>query len=268
VRHKHDGTITNNIAYPLTRALYGLDVRQPIGGDFGISGSLLRRYLELDVWESDVARFGIDIWMTTTAIAEGFRVAQATLGLKVHDAKDPARSLGPMFAQVVGTLFDLMGAYEDEWKATAQVRPAPVLESPNDGRDVGEPETVVVDVEAMVQRFHQGFGSHGKVWEEVLSGESYRTLQDTLGLPPRRHRFPASLWVDVTYDFAVAQKRGLRSRAGIMEAMVPLYMGRTAGLIKEMEGMATREAEAVVRNQAEAFFKGRGRLLRRWPAAV
>ncbi|MEK6620178.1 MAG: glycosyltransferase, partial [Chloroflexota bacterium] len=28
-RHKHDGTITNTIAYPLTRALYGLRVRQP-----------------------------------------------------------------------------------------------------------------------------------------------------------------------------------------------------------------------------------------------
>ena len=35
VRHKYDGTITNSIAYPLTRALYGRRVRQPIGGDFG-----------------------------------------------------------------------------------------------------------------------------------------------------------------------------------------------------------------------------------------
>src|SRR5579864_3052865 len=34
-RHKYDGTITNSIVYPLTRALYGLRVRQPIGGEFG-----------------------------------------------------------------------------------------------------------------------------------------------------------------------------------------------------------------------------------------
>ena len=32
-RHKHDGTITNTFTYPLTRALYGLRIRQPIGGD-------------------------------------------------------------------------------------------------------------------------------------------------------------------------------------------------------------------------------------------
>ncbi len=31
VRHKYDGTITNHIAYPMLRALFGLRVRQPDG---------------------------------------------------------------------------------------------------------------------------------------------------------------------------------------------------------------------------------------------
>ena len=34
-RYKYDGTITNTVTYPLTRALYGHRIRQPIGGDFG-----------------------------------------------------------------------------------------------------------------------------------------------------------------------------------------------------------------------------------------
>ncbi|MEK7862535.1 MAG: glycosyl transferase family 2, partial [Chloroflexota bacterium] len=106
-RHKHDGTITNSIAYPLTRALYGLRIRQPIGGEFGFHADLARAFLAEPVWESDVARFGIDIFMTTTAIARSARVAQAFLGAKVHDPKDPAADLGPMFTQVVGTLFRL-----------------------------------------------------------------------------------------------------------------------------------------------------------------
>ncbi|MDT8273002.1 MAG: glycosyl transferase, partial [Desulfomonilia bacterium] len=45
VRHKYDGTITNNIAYPLTRCLYGRRVRQPIGGDFGFSGKMAEIYM-------------------------------------------------------------------------------------------------------------------------------------------------------------------------------------------------------------------------------
>ena len=92
-RHKYDGTITNSIVYPLTRAMYGKRIRQPIGGDFGVSPQLLRRYLARDDWETDVGRFGIDIWMTTIAVAEGFRVCQSFLGAKLHDAKDPGSDL-------------------------------------------------------------------------------------------------------------------------------------------------------------------------------
>jgi glucosylglycerate synthase len=39
-RHKFDGTITNTIVYPMTRALYGKRVRQPIGGEFGLSARM------------------------------------------------------------------------------------------------------------------------------------------------------------------------------------------------------------------------------------
>ncbi|MFY9397808.1 MAG: glycosyltransferase, partial [Desulfomonilia bacterium] len=65
VRHKYDGTITNNIAYPLTRCLYGRRVRQPIGGDFGFSGEMAGIFLKSGLWDEEVAQFGIDIWMTT-----------------------------------------------------------------------------------------------------------------------------------------------------------------------------------------------------------
>ena len=94
-RYKYDGTITNNISYPLTRALYGARIRQPIGGDFAVSGDLVARYLELDTFDDLAARFGIDIWMTHSAINEGFAVCQARLGAKIHDAKDPAQRPRP-----------------------------------------------------------------------------------------------------------------------------------------------------------------------------
>ena len=88
-RYKYDGTITNTVTYPLTRALYGHRIRQPIGGDFGVSGDLVRHYLELDDWTEDISKFGIDIWMTTSALTGGFAVCQTRLGAKVHDPKDP-----------------------------------------------------------------------------------------------------------------------------------------------------------------------------------
>src|SRR5258708_6980226 len=68
-RHKYDGTITNSIVYPLTRSLYGSRVRQPIGGEFGVSAMLIARYLDRHAWCTDVARYGIAICMTPTTLA-------------------------------------------------------------------------------------------------------------------------------------------------------------------------------------------------------
>ena len=118
-RYKYDGTITNTVTYPLTRALYGNRIRQPIGGDFGVSGDLVRHYLELEDWTDDISKFGIDIWMTTSALTGGYAVCQARLGAKVHDPKDPGSDLGPMFRQVVGTILRLAAAHPDHWLTSA-----------------------------------------------------------------------------------------------------------------------------------------------------
>src|SRR3954462_11847135 len=114
-RYKYDGTIPNTVTFPLTRSLYGNRIRQPIGGDFGVSGDLVRHYLELDDWTDDISRFGIDIWMTTSALTGGFAVCQARLGAKVHDPKDPGADLGPMFRQVVGTILRLAASHPENW---------------------------------------------------------------------------------------------------------------------------------------------------------
>ncbi len=45
IRHKYDGTITNQVCYPLITSLFCLAIRQPIGGDFGVGKELIDIYL-------------------------------------------------------------------------------------------------------------------------------------------------------------------------------------------------------------------------------
>src|SRR5216683_4771269 len=172
-RHKYDGTITNSIVYPLTRALYGLRVRQPIGGEFGISARLIARYLERDDWETDVARYGIDIWMTTIAVAEGFRVCQSFLGAKLHDAKDPGSDLTAMLHQVVGSVFMLMEEYESAWLGQSGSKPAELF---GFRFDVGL-DPVDVNVERMVAAFNRGCQELGEVWAVALQPETYAQVR-------------------------------------------------------------------------------------------
>src|SRR2546421_8339318 len=167
-RHKHDGTITNTIAYPLTRALYGARVRQPIGGEFGFGADLARVYLAEPVWDSDVAKFGIDIFMTTTALVRGVRVAQAFLGAKIHDPKDPGADLGPMFTQVVGTLLTLARKNADICRPVTASRDVPVIGEIS----AVEPEPVNASVRVLVEKFRAGAAEQDKAWADILSADT------------------------------------------------------------------------------------------------
>ncbi|HIQ01571.1 MAG TPA: glycosyltransferase [Anaerolineales bacterium] len=261
IRHKYDGTITNNICYPMTRMLYGLDIRQPIGGDFGFSAELLDHYLGQNVWETDVARFGIDIWMTTTAINAGVRVCQAHLGVKVHDAKDPAQALGPMFRQVVGTLFGMMAKYETRWKQVTGSQSTPIYGEPKEV----EPEPVPVTLSAMIERLRAGREEWGEVWDKVLSAESRATLEAILAQPDDAYRFTAEQWAPIVFDFAVAYNKSRLDKDAVIDSMTPLYYGRTAGLVVESQDMdnATFE-EQVIQRQARVFEELKPYLIERW----
>ena len=166
VRHKYDGTITNSIAYPLTRSLYGRRVRQPIGGDFGFSGDLARIYLNSPTWTEAVSQFGIDIWMTTLAMNNNIPICQAFMGRpKIHKPKDPGSDLGPMFSQVVGTIFDLMTNSTGFWMQVKWSRPTSIY-----GFGLGEvemPPPVKVTEDKLASNFREGFGQYADVWREA-----------------------------------------------------------------------------------------------------
>ncbi|MBI4318400.1 MAG: glycosyltransferase [Chloroflexi bacterium] len=263
IRHKYDGTITNNIAYPLTRALYGLRVRQPIGGDFGVSGALASRFARGQVWQTDVARFGIDIWMTTTAVNEGFRICQASLGAKVHDAKDPAASLGPMFAQVVGTLFSLMETYEEKWLEVESSELVPVYGAAKHL----EPEPIVVTLPSMIDNFRAGATRLGRVWRKILTDQTFKRVMDCATLGYEDYVFPSDIWAKVVYDFAVGHRAWARRNkrpTEILEALTALYFGRTAGLIIDSAQADGEQFEDLVEQQALMFERLKPHLVRRW----
>jgi len=260
LRHKFDGTITNGIIYPITRAIFGKRVRQPIGGDFGFSGRLAAKYLEKDVWESDVARFGIDIWMTITAAAEGFKLSQAYLGAKIHDAKDPGGDLSNMFRQVVGSLFGLMETYEKVWQSSNGSEPVPMFGFPF---EVGV-EPVAVNVDRMVRGFSQGVQDLRDVYATFLTPKTLDALQICAQGAAPAFRMPDQVWVHTIYEFAAAWKARKMDRAHLMQSLVPIYLGRTASFVLEMQEAGPAEVEARVEALGDVFEAERSYLRVLW----
>jgi glycosyltransferase involved in cell wall biosynthesis len=263
VRHKYDGTITNGIAYPLSRSLYGRRVRQPIGGDFGFAGELAKVYLDSEIWDEAVANFGIDIWMTTLALNHGAQICQSFMGRpKIHRAKDPAAALGPMFRQVVGTIFNLICQFESYWMNVKYSKPTSIY-----GFGLGEvemPPKVDVDAQKLIQKFQEGFETYGEVWEKTLSRDVYNKLLEIKGMKRNLFNFPTDLWARILYDTAVGYRDRVCDRDLMMDALIPLYFGRTLSFVKKTKRMSTRQAEEAIEEDCMTFEMTKPYFIKKW----
>ncbi|HSA95867.1 MAG TPA: glycosyltransferase [Acidobacteriota bacterium] len=261
LRHKYDGTITNTIVYPLTRALYGQRIRQPIGGDFGFSGKLASFYLGKDVWATDVARFGIDIWMTTTAVANGFKICQAFLGAKIHDAKDPGADLSAMLHQVVGSVFDLMDEYAAVWRSVKGSEPVATF---GFAYAVGL-EPINVNLERMAEMFRLGVRDLEPFYRSFLPAEVLDPLRElAAGTDGDRFAYPDETWVKTVLSFALACHRKVASREHIIKSLTPLYLGKVASFVVETWDATAEEVEGRLEALSLAFEKEKPYLVGRW----
>lgn len=264
IRHKYDGTITNNIVYNLTRALYGKRIRQPIGGDFAISKDAAKFYAEQDVWGTDVARFGIDIWMTTSAITQGFRICQSNLGVKIHDVKDPGQHLGPMFRQVLSALFSLMERYERHWKGVKESEPLETFGF----EGTLEPETVKVNVDLMIDLFKTGYKQFSPLWKDIFSDSCFEDIKHAAKLKSSNFVFSIDAWVKILYEIAATFHQWSVNRNKLLDLMTPLYFARVAYFVRQSWDMSSLEAEKLVEEQAVMFEEQKDYLVKVWDQKV
>ncbi len=257
VRHKYDGIITNNLAFPLTRALYGVHLRQPIGGDYGVSSEFARRLLEHPLFP---AGFGIDIFMTTVAAAEDVGIQEVLLGLKLHESTtkyiDPGTHLTPMFREVVGSMLDLMIYYEDVWKNEYVFRKVRRVKARYHGQ---KPTPIKVDIEKVDKMFKQGYKDFESIIAASMGIEEFKELEKTAQKEPVD--ITPELWAKVVYNLAAAYKKHEDRRIQILDALRILWMGRFASYVVATKDMETKDAEREIERQAEIFERERDYLI-------
>ena len=289
-RYKFDGTITNTVTYPLTRALYGHRIRQPIGGDFGVSGDLVRHYLELDDWTDDISKFGIDIWMTTSALAGGFAVCQTRLGAKIHDPKDPGADLGPMFRQVVGTILRLATTYASKWVPIRGSHDVPAYGFER----IIDPPPLEVNSIRLLSEFNSGALTMASTWEAMIAPDNLETVMELAAEAGRladhartrlgiggdvsstrattlemaealgSFHFPDDLWARVIYDLVLTARDKPADVERFVAALVPIYFGRVGSFVIENRSITTEQAEDRVERQAREFELLKPYLVERW----
>jgi glycosyltransferase involved in cell wall biosynthesis len=260
-----EGAVTDILAYPMTRLLYGADVRQPMAGDFAVSGALASKLFERDVWETDVARHGIDIWLTTVAINENIKLCQVRLGTKIENKREAAVSVDPGFVQSVGTLFRMMEIYRRRWPETKPLRNVPYY-----GNGVAaEPQRLAgaITVDMLSDAFVSGARRYRRFWRTIMVPSHYAQVIELTNRPRGATRLESELWARVVFDFAVVYNKGENDPDKVVAALLPLYYARIASILRQA-GTKTDAIEKVVQEQAQCFVEQKKYLLHRWQTYV
>lgn len=263
VRHKYDGSFTNNLVYPMTRALYGRRVRQPIGGEVGFSGEMAKLYLDCEYWDENVAQFGINLWMTTIAVKSPGAVIQSFMGrTKVHRVRDFSADIARMFRQVVTTLFEMMCRFDSYWRQVKWSRPTAVF-----GFGVGEvelPPPVEIDTATLSSIMRQGLQKNWDLYKQFISEPNFNKLEEVVSLSDSDFELPTNLWARVLFDFAIAYRNNALPRDVLVESLIPLYYAKTLSFVLDTEAMNTQQVEELVEDQCLQFEKAKPYLLDRW----
>jgi len=227
-RHRFDGILLSNLLYPMTRALYGLRIREPYALDFAFSGRLGSQFLAENVWHDEAAQAGSETQFTLTAIAGGYRICQSFLGSK-DQIERRSVDLVPAMRQTVGALFASLEPKVSLWSATNGSLPI----STTGPEQEFTLEPLRVNRKRLRDMFLTGVTELESVFQSILSPSTLAELQRIARLEETGFCYSAELWVKTVYEFAAAYHKSVISRDHIIQAMAPLFRGRAFTFLTE-----------------------------------
>ncbi len=255
IRHKYDATITNFIARPLTTIAYGIDIKQPIGGDFALNRELVEILARSPLWTSNpwTQLFGVDIFLTHTALANNVDVCEAFLGVKIHEAKDPAVSLKNMFIEVTGSLFTVLIEYDNVWSNMRldQINTPHLIDEPRP--PIMSPTEIRVDPNRALAEFHKGLNEYKEFYETIFSKELVRRLYSN---NVYNYGIDADTWLDVLAEAYKSFRKDPHHymRIKILESLFGLWQGRLYRYYNETWDKGTVEALRRIDEYVRAYY--------------
>jgi len=258
-RHKFEGLLITNLLYPMTRALYGLRIREAYSPEFGFSGRLGSQFLAKNVWNDGPEGASIELRFTLAAIAGRCRISQSFLGEKNH-VERRAADLVPALRQTVGTLFSALEPDFPMWSTVADSQVVPTA---------GADHEVLLDALRINRKrsremFSTGVAELESVFQSILSPSTLAELQRIARLGEAGFRYPPELWARTVYEFAATYQKSVISRDHIIQALAPLFRGRVFTFLMENRNASADDVENNIESLCLEFERLKPYLLQIW----
>ncbi len=257
-RYRYDGALTSQLCFPLIMGAFGVYIRQPIGGEFGFS----KRYLDIlsgAPLPQEAACFGIDIYLTATALIHQMNISGTSLSRKIHRKRDRA-TLGPMLREVMGAFFMLLCDSNIFSKKIEQCH-LPLIFGESFGSIEACPP-VPIDFDSIKQQFFLKFPEHLNLYQQAFSKDLMSAL---MAIYHQENDFSISsdLWVQIVYRLLRIYIFHADQQDQVIASIEPLFFARLIAVINETKEKSDLEVEQYFKNQAELFFMHRSAVLDR-----
>ena len=92
----------------------------------------------------------------------------------------------------------------------------------------------------------------------------FRSLQTLASVELRDFKYPMNLWAKTVFEFAAAYHKSVINRDHIIQAIVPLYRGRSLTFFQENLEGTEKDISNNVESLCEEFEKLKPYLLEKW----
>jgi hypothetical protein len=257
--HKFQGLLNSSILYPLTRALYGKRIQNPLGPDFGFSQRIGQRLAQGFMSRGTPGQSSPIMWLATEAVRGGLPVCEARLGERRNPPVDWT-NLSSLLVQILGPLFLEVESNAAFWQHVRGTQSVPVFGTAQTVSD----ETANVDVRNLIESFQLGFRNLQEIWSLVLPPATLVELKKLSVLGPDRFRLADASWVRIVYDFALAHRMRTINRDHLLRAMTPLYLAWAASYAAQVESAEPAAIEQRIEQLCMAYEAEKPYLLARW----
>jgi hypothetical protein len=242
-------------------AAYGRQFEQPLLGVFGCSRRFAAGCLAQDVWHRSPIREAIEVWLAATALAGAYQAGQVSLG-RFKAPRPPGSSLQTVFVPVVGGLFDTVDKHARAWMEHDRA----VLQWIDGLDDAAAVDLMppALDSSGLGATFLQDVRDLRPVLERILAPETLVSLTAIADKSADVVRYDDQTWVETVYDFLAAYHRGVMDRTHIVQALMPLYLGRAASFMGEHAESLATDIEQDLEQLSRQFEGQRQYLIERW----
>ncbi|NLT42915.1 MAG: hypothetical protein GXX93_09610 [Anaerolineae bacterium] len=259
-----DAALDDLIMHPMVRLMYGRDVRRPMSGGWAVSGKLAMAYSEQDVWETDAARGGLDLWLLVMALAGDVPLIQVPSCPKALTLTFGTTAYDQRFTHSISTLLRHLGSHQRVWRSACATQPAP---------SAGPPPPVVEPTTRPTEEFWGAMRTGSRSWRRILrrilSADNHADLLRLIQVDdPSELEFDTDLWARIVLDFGLCFNKAELDPDKVAASLTVPYFARCLALWNQLDRQGLCAYDALIEEQALAFERAKPYFAQRWDSYV